>query len=66
MEFLGVFGEFLEQDFPDPPLLPATEPLVDGVPVTELFGEIPSGTPDPRDVENRLHEIPIDQFRWCS
>jgi hypothetical protein len=64
-EFRGLREEF-EQSEEATRIDPATKPLVDGQPAAELGGEISPGDAGPGEVEQRLEEKPLRQFRLLT
>ncbi len=56
---VSALGKLREDSLPDALLLPASESLIDGVPVAETRRKIAPRDARPGDIQNGLDELPI-------
>jgi hypothetical protein len=63
---VGVFLELVEDSLEDLLAIPACELVVNGVPGAESLGEVSPRNARLGDVEDRVHEGAVGQFRWAS
>jgi len=60
---IDVYGEFLEEPFPDAALRPPGEPIEDGLPGAEPLRQIAPGNARPCSPDDRVDELAVAALR---